>query len=107
LPEDTRPFGPALDRMFYAMAKDYVSDRSLWDDCVQEARIHVWKLRQRGVPRTEAYYNKAARNRIINMGSRQTWLGHSGHHGYPVDPLRRPHDSLDLMYETAMQREAM
>lgn len=107
MPEDSRPFGVAMDHMLYAMAREYIEDRNLWDDCVQEARIHLWKLRQRGVPLSEAYSNKAARHRIMEVGRRQTWLGHSGRHGYPVDPLRRAHDSLDALNETAMQREAM
>jgi DNA-directed RNA polymerase specialized sigma24 family protein len=95
------------DALLYAMAREHVADRNLWDDCVQEARIHIWKLRRRDVPHSEAYLNKAARNRIREVATRQTWLGHSGRHGYPVDPLRRAHDSLDALRESAMQREAM
>lgn len=86
-------------RLFYAMARDHVDDRNIWDDCVQEAAIHVWRLKQRGEDHPPAYYHKAARMRIKEVAMRQTWLGHTGRRGVPIDPLRRPHDSLDFMRE--------
>ena len=86
-------------RLYYTMAREFVDDRNLWDDCVQEAAIHVWRLHQRGGDHTPAFYHKAARRRIQEVSQRQTWLGHSGKHGKPIDPLRRPHDSLDEMRE--------
>lgn len=85
--------------MYYAMVAEQVADRNLWDDLVQEAAIHVWRLRRRGGEHTEAYYRKAARMRIRECASRQTWLGHTGRQGVPIDPLRRPHDSLDRIRE--------
>lgn len=86
-------------RLYYAMAKEFVDDKSMWDDCVQEAAIHVWRLQQRGEDHSPAYYNKAARTRIKEVATRQTWFGHTGRRGVPIDPLRRPHDSLDYMRE--------
>jgi hypothetical protein len=93
--------------LYYAMVAEHVADTSIWDDCIQEAAIHVWKLQQRGVEQTPAYYHKAARRRIKEVATRQTWTGHSGRHGKAVDPLRRPHDSLDLMRETTRNQEEM
>jgi hypothetical protein len=86
-------------RLFYAMAKQFVDDRNIWDDCVQEAAIHVWRLQQRGVEHPPAYYRKAARLRICEVAKRQTWFGYESHRGHPIDPLRRPHDSLDQIRE--------
>lgn len=85
--------------LFYAIAKQYVDDPNLWDDCVQEAAIHVWRLRERGEDHAPAYYNKAARLRIREVASRQLFFGHPGRRNYPIDPLRRPHDSLDEIRE--------
>ena len=33
--------------LFHAMAREHVDDPELWDDCVQEALINEWLLRQR------------------------------------------------------------
>lgn len=86
--------------LYYAMAAEHVDDRSIWDDCVQEAAIHVWRLQQRGLDHPPRYYHLAARRRIKEVAKRGTWTGHTGRHGRPMDPLRRPHDSLDAMFET-------
>lgn len=87
-------------RLYYAMARENVDDPNLWDDCVQEAAIHVWRLRQRGGDEPDAYYHQAARRRIKEVARRQTWFGYQGRRGYPIDPLRRPHASLDQILET-------
>lgn len=91
-------------RLYYAMVKEHVDDRNLWDDCVQEAAIHVWRLQQRGIEHPDSYYHQAARRRIKEVAKRQTWLGHTGQRGpaHPIDPLRRPHDSLDQMAEAGL-----
>lgn len=91
--------------LYYAMAREYVDDPSMWDDCVQEAAIHVWRLKLRGLDNPPAYYHKAARRRIKEVAVRQTWTGHSGKHGKAIDPLRRPHDSLDVIRETTRNQE--
>lgn len=92
--------------LYYAMAKEHVDDPGMWDDCVQEAAIHVWRLQQRGGDHTLAYYHRSARRRIQEVAKRQTWTGHGGKNGKPIDPLRRPHDSLDQMYESTRNQEA-
>lgn len=91
--------------LYYAMAREFVRNPSLWDDCVQEAAIHVWRLQQRGLEHSPGYYHKAARRRIQEVSQRQTWTGHSGRNGKPIDPLRRPHDSLDVLRETTRNQE--
>lgn len=88
--------------LYYAMAKEHVDDRNLWDDCVQEAAIHVWRLRRRDPDHPDSYYHRAARRRIKEVATRQTWLGHSGRNGKPIDPLRRDHDSLDEIREALL-----
>lgn len=92
--------------LYYAMAKEHVDDPALWDDCVQEAAIHVWRLQQRGEDHPRPYYTKAARQRIKEVATRQTWTGYEGHRGKLIDPLRRPHDSLDQMFESIRNQEA-
>lgn len=92
--------------LFYAMAKEHVEDPNLWDDCVQEAAIRVWQLQRRGGDHSQAYYHQAARRRIKEVATRQTWLGHSGRHGKPIDPLRMAHDSLDAIHEARSAHEA-
>lgn len=94
-------------RLYYAMAREHVNDPGMWDDCVQEAAIHVWKLQERGEDHPPAWYHKAARRRIQEVAQRQTWTGFQGHRGYPIDPLRRPHSSLDEIMEHALAKEAI
>lgn len=86
--------------LYYAMAREHVDDPNLWDDCVQEAAIHVWRLRNRGLEHPDSYYHQAARRRIREVATRQTWTGYEGRHGRPIDPLRRAHDSLDAIRES-------
>jgi DNA-directed RNA polymerase specialized sigma24 family protein len=92
--------------LYYVMAKQYVDDPNLWDDCVQEAAIHVWRLRQRPEAHPPAYYRKAARRRITEVAQRQTWFGYESHRGHPIDPLRRPHDSYDQLVEGWLREES-
>jgi hypothetical protein len=86
--------------LYYAMAREHVDDPNLWDDCVQEAAIHVWRLKRRGLEQSDGYYRLAARRRIKEVATRQTWTGYTSQRGRPVDPLRKPHDSLDQIRES-------
>lgn len=92
-------------QLYYAMVKEHVEDRSMWDDCVQEAAIHVWRLQQRGQDHPPAWYWKAARRRIKEVATRQTWTGYESKRGHPIDPLRRPHSSLDAMLHESERRK--
>lgn len=85
--------------LLYSMVAEHVDDQNIWDDCVQEAAIHVWRLKRRGGEHPDSYYHRAARQRIKEVAKRQTWLGHTGKQGKPIDPLRLPHDSLDQLAE--------
>jgi len=85
--------------LLYAMALEHVDNRSLWDDVVQEAMIHVWRLVERDPNHSAAYFHKCARTRIQEVSKRQTWLGHTGTRGVPIDPLRRSHHSLDRLVD--------
>lgn len=93
-------------RLYYAMAREHVDDPNLWDDCVQEAAIHVWRLQRRGIDHPPRYYHLAARRRIKEVAKRGTWTGYTSQQGRPVDPLRRPHSSLDAMFETISTHSA-
>lgn len=70
------------------MAAEHVSDPNMWDDCVQEALIHTWLLRQKNPGRPEGYYNKAARRRIIEVAKTGFMTGMPRDQGKPVDPMR-------------------
>lgn len=83
------------DSLLTSMALEISHDRSMDDDLIQEARIHVWLVQQRKPGMSRAFYNKCARTRIAEVSKRQTFTGHTGKRGVPIDPLRRPHDSLD------------
>lgn len=85
------------DKLFYAMVRENVLDRNMWDDLVQEARIHDWKMRTEHPGMSPQWYHKCARRRINEVSKRQTWTGYTSHRGHPIDPLRRAHDSLDQM----------
>lgn len=78
------------------MAREQVDEPWLWDDCVQEAAIHDWQLRERKPGQTEAYYNKAARRRIVEVARTGLMTGMPTHQGHPVDPLRRRRRTLSL-----------
>lgn len=85
------------DKLFYRMAKELVYDRALWDDVVQEARIHDWRIRTTRPGMSDRWYHKCARRKISEVSRRQTWTGYVSHRGHPIDPLRRPHESLDQL----------
>src|SRR5690242_6126383 len=89
-------------KLYYAMVAEHVDDKSIWDDCAQEAAIKVWQLERRG-GYAPGQLHRAARRRIHEVATRQTWLGHTGTHGKPIDPLRRSHDSLDAIREALGQ----
>jgi DNA-directed RNA polymerase specialized sigma subunit, sigma24 homolog len=80
-----------------AIAAELVYDRSLRDDCVQEALIRVWEILKREPDASRPYIHKSIKRRIMDISMRQTFTGHAGRQGVPVDPLRRPHNSLDEM----------
>lgn len=100
---DSSEFYLPTDSLLKSMVLEHVNDRSWDDDLIQEARIHVWRVQSKKPGRSRAWYNKCARTRIREVAKRQTFTGHSGRRGYPMDPLRRPHDSLDEIYDTIMQ----
>lgn len=85
-------------QLYYVMVQEYVYDRNLWDDCVQEAAIHVWRMRQRHPDRTQAWYNKCARSKIQEVSTRQKFFGQPERRGVPADPLRQPHDSYEQLF---------
>lgn len=92
--------------LYYMMAAEHVDDPSIWEDCVQEAAIHVWRLQQRGLNQSHGYYMQAARRRIKEVSKRGTFLGYTSQRGRPVDPLRKGCLSLDAMLETTSNQEA-
>lgn len=62
-------------KLYYVMAKELVPDRNLWDDCVQEAAIYVWQMRQQTSDKPQAWYNTCARYKIQEVGKRQRFFG--------------------------------
>ena len=48
-----------LRPLLYAMAREHVDNHSLWDDVVQEAIIHVWRLVERDPDHPAAYFQSA------------------------------------------------
>jgi hypothetical protein len=92
-------FYQPTESLLVTMVREIRHERDLDDDLIQEARIHVWRVQQSKPGRSNAFYNKCARTRIREVSTRQTFLGHTGRRGYPADPLRRPHDSLDEGWE--------
>ena len=87
----------AFSPLLWIMAREHVDDRNLHEDCVQEALIRVWQVAERQPRASPQYLRACARRRIQEVAKRQTWLGHTGKHGHPTDPLRRAHDSLDAI----------
>ena len=61
-------------KLYYAMVKDHVEDRTIWDDCVQEAIIAVWQAREKFPGRDRTYYAAVARKRIKRVSSSQLFL---------------------------------
>ena len=86
------------------MAAELVYDRSIRDDCTQEALIRVWEILTRKPDASRPYVHTSMRNRIKEVSSRQTFVGHTGSRGAPVDPLRRPHASIDEMTERGWEQ---
>lgn len=65
-------------------------------DLAQEARITIWQVATGRPESTREYLSAAARMRVREAATRQTWTGHTRVHGQPADPLRsREKESLD------------
>ncbi len=80
------------------MVAERCSDPNLRDDALQEGRISIWRESQRGRARTDAYLHTAARTAITHALTRDLWTGRpEGRTAKPVDPMRRPRDSLDAL----------
>lgn len=79
------------------MASEIVEDKALFDDAVQEGIIQVWKVLSVKPDATRGYVHKAMRRRIREICVRQTFTGHTGKHNHPIDPLRKPHDSVEAL----------
>jgi len=82
-----------------AIASEIVYDRSLRDDCVQEALIRAWEILRSQPDASRPYIHKAIKCRIMDISMRQTFTGHTGQRGTLTDPLRRPHNSIDAMLD--------
>lgn len=57
--------------LYYLMAKEIIPDPSLWDDCVQEAIIAVWRTQEKRPGKDRTYYNAVARKTIYRTGTTQ------------------------------------
>jgi hypothetical protein len=62
--------------LLYAIAREWIDDKSLWDDCVQEGIIRIWQIESEGIPRSNAYLHKAARRRMREVAGTQLFFGH-------------------------------
>lgn len=94
------------ERLLQIMVSERVTDPSVRDDILQEARIAVWKAMSRAYE-SDAYLHTAARRRIEEVRSRQTWTGHTRVHGQPTDPLRDSRtDSLDRLMDVGLMTAA-
>lgn len=60
------------------------------EDLAQEGRIALWRAVQSHPGHSREYYSAASGRRIREAAIRQTWTGHTRHHGQPTDPLRQP-----------------
>jgi DNA-directed RNA polymerase specialized sigma24 family protein len=88
------------------LAAELVRDRSLRADCEQEAMIRVWEILTRQPGASRPYIHKSIKRRIMEVSKRQTWVGHTGRRGVPIDPLRRPHVSMDSLLEAGWEPTA-
>lgn len=81
----------AKQRLIEIMVSEHQRDLENRDDLIQEGRIALWRTMIReDCPSSEAYLHAAARQRINEVATRQTWTGHTRVHGQPTDPLRQP-----------------
>jgi DNA-directed RNA polymerase specialized sigma24 family protein len=71
-------------------AREYARPGAEAEDLAQEARIAIWEASRAHPGRPRAYYSAASAMRIREAAVRQTWTGHTRHHGQPTDPLRQP-----------------
>lgn len=83
--------------MVWALVTEIVGNRALHQDAAQEGLIRVWQVLRDRPHASRAYIRRAVRNRLLDISRRQTFTGHTGRRGSPIDPLRRPHGSLDSL----------
>ena len=67
------------------------------EDIVQEAALEILQAAERRPDMPEAYLVGAGRRQVWEKSKERTWTGMATNMGTPVDPLRRPHGSVDEM----------
>jgi DNA-directed RNA polymerase specialized sigma24 family protein len=82
--------------LVWALATEMVSP-ALRHDAAQEGLIKVWEVLRDRPTASWGYVRRAVRNRLIDISRRQTFTGHTGRRGKAIDPLRRPHESLEAL----------
>lgn len=94
-------YGPLTLESFEPLINAYiyrkVQDRSIWEDCRQEARIIAWRVMQDRPDKPRQYIVTSIKNRINTVSARGSMTGSTCPQGFSVDPLRRSHDSIDAL----------
>lgn len=84
------------ERLIRMQAAERISDATLWDDVLNEARITVWEVVSKRPDAPGPYINAAVGKRITEVVMRGVWTGMEGHRGKAIDPIRRKdRDSFD------------
>lgn len=87
----------ALDPLLRTMAAESVWSPSAREDCVQEARITVWRILQERPDAPPAYLHKSARRRIKEVSQTGRMTGGTYPRGVKADPLRGRPVSLSAL----------
>lgn len=83
------------DRLIQIQVSEQSRDGSIRDDLINEARLTVWKVLCEK-PDATGLLSVATKRRIGELVQRgQRWTGMETKHGHPIDPLRRPHETVD------------
>jgi DNA-directed RNA polymerase specialized sigma24 family protein len=91
------------EALFQIMVSERHVDPEMRDDVLQEARIVAWQVltSDKEYGNRDQYAHAAARRRIVETATRQTWTGHTRVHGQPTDPLRQagkePLEAVELV----------
>lgn len=69
------------------------------EDIAQEVALEILALAERRPDMPEGYLVGAGKRRLYDALKARTWTGMATNSGTPVDPLRRPHGSVDELLE--------
>lgn len=70
------------ERLIQIMVSERVTDPSIRDDVLQEARIRLIQVSRAKPDHGESYWHKAMNYRIREVSTRGNWTGHEGRRGW-------------------------